>query len=60
MITYGTPSGASISLNETQNKMVYYKWYPVVDGKVTIELIDNPFTNRPNDKGFNGWISDNL
>ena len=38
--------------------MVYYKWYPVVDGKVKIELIDNPFTNRPNDKGFNGWISD--
>lgn len=57
MITYDA-SGASISLNETQNKMVYYKWYPVVDGKVTIELIDNPFTNRPNDKGFNGWISD--
>lgn len=57
MITYDA-SGASISLNETQNKMVYYKWYPVVDGKVNIELIDNPFTNRPNDKGFNGWISD--
>lgn len=57
MITYDA-TGGSISLDETQNKMVYYKWYPVVDGKVNIELIDNPFTNRPNDKGFNGWISD--
>ena len=57
MITYDA-TGGSISLDETQNKMVYYKWYPVVDGKVKIELIDNPFTNRPNDKGFNGWISD--
>ena len=57
MITYDA-NGASISLDETQNKMVYYKWYPVVDGKVNIELIDNPFTNRPTDKGFNGWISD--
>lgn len=57
MITYDA-AGGSISLDETQNKMVYYKWYPVVDGKVNIELIDNPFTNRPNDKGFNGWISD--
>ena len=57
MITYDA-TGGSISLDETQNKMVYYKWYPVVDGKVNIELIDNPFTNRPTDKGFNGWISD--
>ena len=57
MIVYDS-NGGTISLDETQNKMVYYKWYQVIDGKVTIELIDNPFTNRPNDKGFNGWVSD--
>ena len=28
-----------------------------MDGYVTIELIDNPFVNRPNDKGFNGWTT---
>ncbi len=44
--------------NERQTKMVYYKYLPVVNGKVDITLIDNPFTYRPNNKGFNGWISD--
>jgi len=43
---------------EAQNKIVYYKWIPVSNNKITIELIDNPFTNRPNGKGFNNWISD--
>lgn len=47
-----------VSLNERQDTYTYYKYYPVKDGYITIELIDNPFTDRPTDKGFNGWITD--
>lgn len=47
-----------ISRTESQTKLVYYKYYPVEDGKVKIELIDNPFTARPTDYGFNGWVCD--
>lgn len=60
MITYDASDGnntASISLNETENKMVYYKWVPVINNSVRIKLIENPFTNRPNNKGFNNWVS---
>lgn len=27
------------------------------DDYVLLELIDNPFTDRPKDKGFNGWYT---
>lgn len=62
-----------VSNSETQNKYVYYKYYPLVDsagnvvkdgnsGEVVIELIDNPWTERPvvNNTyyGFNGWVCD--
>ena len=47
-----------ISGTEPQSKLVYYKYYPVVNGKVTIELIDNPYTARPTGHGFNGWVCD--
>lgn len=47
-----------IDNDERQSKLVYYKYYPVVDGYVTFELIDNPFGNRPNDMAFNGWVTD--
>lgn len=47
-----------VSRNERQLKYTYYKYVPIVDGKVKIELIDNPFTVRPNSKGFNGWVCD--
>lgn len=47
-----------VSLDERQDTYIYYKYYPVVDGYINIELIDNPFTARPNDMGFNGWITD--
>lgn len=43
---------------EQQNKFTYYKYVPIVDGQVKIELIDNPFTQRPTNKGFNGWVCD--
>jgi len=56
-----------VSLEENQDTYIYYKMYPVnnnntnskTDDYIEIELIDNPFTNRPNNKGFNGWLTDN-
>lgn len=59
---------ATVSLNETVNKYTYYKIYEInnngtsskTDDYVEFELIDNPFSNRPNNKGFNGWITDNI
>lgn len=48
-----------VSLSEQQNKFVYYKYYPVVNNQISIELIDNPFTLRPVGKGFGGWTSPN-
>lgn len=47
-----------VSRDERQHTFVYYKYYPVVDGKIKIELIDNPYTARPDGKGFNGWVCD--
>ncbi len=57
-----------VSRTERQDTYIYFKTYPVNnnntannfnDDYIMIELIDNPFTDRPNDKGFNGWISNN-
>lgn len=48
----------TVSTTEAQNKYVYYNYYEVENGYVNIELIDNPFTNRPTNKAFNGWITD--
>lgn len=47
-----------VSLDEQVRDFVYYKYYPVKDGLVTFELIDNPYADRPNNKAFNGWITD--
>ena len=47
-----------ISLDEQQSKMNYYKYYPIENGYVNIPLIDNPYADHPNDKAFNGWITD--
>lgn len=54
-----------VSLDELQDTFVYYKTYEVNsnntsnknDDYVLIELIDNPFTNRPYGMGFNGWVT---
>ena len=43
---------------ENQTKFVYYKYYPIVNGKIEIELMDAPFSLRPNGKGFAGWTTD--
>ena len=47
-----------VSLTEQVSKFNYYKYYPVVDGYATFELIDHPFGDRPNNMAFNGWITD--
>lgn len=46
----------NVSNTEQYRDIYYYKYYPIVNGKITIELIDNPWADRPNDKVFNGWI----
>lgn len=48
----------NVSLSEQQNTYIYYKYYVIENGYINIELIDNPFTDRPNDKAFNGWVTD--
>lgn len=50
---YGT-----VSLTEPTINFVYYKYYVVKNGYVEIELIDNPYANRPNGRYFNGWVTD--
>lgn len=46
-----------VSLTEQQDTFVYYKWYKTSGNYVTIELIDNPFADRPDNMGFNGWLT---
>ena len=46
-----------VSPTENENKYVYYRYYPVKNNSVTIELIDNPFSARPTNKGFIGWAT---
>lgn len=62
----GTYTG-TVSPDESQNKYVYYKVYAVNDNGtssnqsddyIDVELIDNPFTVRPTDMAFNGWVTD--
>ena len=54
-----TPYG-TISDTEPQTLVSYRKCVPVdSNGNISIELIDNPFMNRPLEKGFNGWTTNN-
>ena len=54
-----------VSTTEAQDTFVYYKVLPInnngtqdkLDDYVQLELIDNPFANRPNNNGFNGWVT---
>lgn len=54
-----------VSTTEAQDTFVYYKVLPInnngtqdkTDDYVELELIDNPFANRPNNYGFNGWVT---
>ena len=48
---YGT-----ISDTESESLISYIKCVPIdSNGNIELELIDNPFMNRPENKGFNGW-----
>ena len=60
-ITIGdyTPYG-TISDTELQTLVSYKKCIPIdSNGNISIELIDNPFMNRPIGRGFNGWKTNN-
>lgn len=60
-ITIGdyTPYG-TISDTEQQLLVTYNKCIPADEsGNVEIDLIDNPFMNRPLEMGFNGWKTNN-
>lgn len=54
-----------VSLTERQDTFIYYKVLDINDNGtstknddyVLIELIENPFTDRPYNMGFNGWIT---
>ena len=65
-INYSNLTGYVSNLStERQNKFIYYKYFPInnngttskSDDYITIELIDNPFADRPTGKGFNGWVT---
>ncbi len=47
-----------VSDTELYSNIIYYKYYPVENGYITIDLIDNPYANRPTSKVFMGWITD--
>lgn len=57
-----------VSIDERYNKLIYYKVYAVsrngtasiTDDYIEFNLIDNPFSYRPNDRVFNGFITDKL
>ena len=39
--------------------MIYTKAVPIIDQKISVELIDNPYDDRPIGKGFDGWTFSN-
>ncbi len=45
------------SEGERQTLMTYTHAVPISGGKVSVELIDNPYMDRPGGAGFNGWLS---
>ena len=54
-VNVGYISGAN---DERQNLVTYIKCVPIVSGdSVSVELIDNPFMDRPAEMGFDGWTS---
>lgn len=53
-ITYKANGGA-VSIDESETEFVYYKTIEKVNGAYTYTVISNPFSKRPNGKGFGGW-----
>ncbi len=48
-----------ISVTENQDIVRNIRCVPIVGGQVSIELIDNPFMDKPGGYGFGGWMSTN-
>lgn len=48
-----------ISLTETQDIIKNTRCVPILNGSVSIELMDNPFMDKPTGYGFGGWTSNN-
>ena len=46
-----------VSLTERYNVITYKKTVPIINGNISIELVDNPFNDRPTGYGFGGWRS---
>ncbi len=46
-----------VSTTERYNVFEYHKTCPIENGKISIELIDNPFMDKPTGYGFGGWTS---
>ncbi len=46
-----------VSPTEAQSQYIYYKYYPIVNNTITIELEDNLFSLRPLGMGFKGWAT---
>ncbi len=55
-ITYKANGGA-VSLSESETEFVYYKTLEegTTSGQYPYQVISNPFSKRPNGKGFGGW-----
>lgn len=47
-----------ISLTETQDIVQNIRCVPVTNGNITVELMENPFMDKPTGYGFGGWTVD--
>ena len=47
-----------VSNTEQVSKFNFYKYYYLEDGYITIQLMDHPYGDRPDDMGFGGWVTD--
>ncbi len=43
--------------SERQTLFTYVKCVPITDGKISLDLIDNPYMDRPAGYGFDGWAT---
>jgi hypothetical protein len=53
-ITYKANGGA-VSIDESETQFIYYKTIEKIDGAYKYTVISNPFSKRPDGKGFGGW-----
>ena len=45
-----------VSPTEAISNIVYYKWFPIENNQIKVKLLDNPYSKRPTDLAFNGWV----